>query len=1164
MQKASKKYLNGFINADDEINLLKDNEIIFSQNLRFSTTDEGTTSKWESVLSNSEIVNTYLPATGINTNIGIPSTEDGRYIVLFNHNSLGDHGIYAYRKSDNTFYKVLLNAQVTGGLNFSKNNLITSRIVNGIVYFTDNVNEPRRINIESGIKLNHSGFTTTQQPYTSPVSSEVITLIRRPPNYPLSVTKINGSTVGLTLNTNQIKDGSFRFTYFFTDWNGEETTLALHSLLAPYNFSSETEDTIKVQIPFSQNIGQYVRKITLAVVYADSEKAFEIKTWDKTNTTDLTSINAHNSQTTALTFYFTNNEVGSAIDSLTFTKPYDSVPLVSKCLERANSRMFLANNLMGYDTPRTTSLSASVVQQNTGSTQVNGTYYMMDYILTGEPSNPAYPYDFIVFFLYFPTAVDATHPAGYYDLTATPLMLTSTPPTSPINISNYTFIGTDPNSDVQNYVWNNAPAVLGWSPTSINFSSQSPQAAIYSTGTPSTTNRTVLKSNSGRRIAIVFYDKYMRQCGVVPCPNGLITIPKRAYNFSTTYYYAIQWSLTNPPGANEIPDWAYYYSIVSTKDLTRSYFLQAQSGQIRYATKDASGNYVFTTTTYASTNAGIAVKMDVLNGLGFGYAFSEGDQLSIYPDTGSDVTVSVIGTSGDWVIGSLANMGDVTSLKSVYEIWTPASAAASQFYYEQGSVYPIQNPTSGNRAYSTTQGQIPGDTYLITRTNTSGYITENMSPNDRHYQKWFTNAGRLQLIVKIGQQRLKTAIRWSNVLVDGTRTNGLSSFDALNQKLLQHELIEINKIQLANKVDEQGQGNVMLSICPTEAASMYLGEVQLMATSETGSVATTDNVIGSVNILKGSRGTIHPESVVELNGNVWWFDALGGRFVQYSINGIDDISSGENNYFKFSRVAKQLAGKILSTDASIIEGYGARPFVFGGVDPYHKEVYWTFPKMGDAPKGYLQDYVYDTGTNPSYTDVDTYLINSVNKSAITYPYDILNWNKTKTIVFKIRNRWMGVFTWDAEGFTTLDSTLYTVKSGKLYKHNVSGSYNTFFGTQHRSKLATVCNDANEIKEFQSIAIEATKPEWVHARSEDPYEQSTDLVGGDFENKEGVYYASLFRDRLSPNISGSVEDKQFAGDVMRTKALLMLIQWGVGVNAGFRMISVGYNNSSGHY
>jgi hypothetical protein len=92
-------------------------------------------------------------------------------------------------------------------------------------------------------------------------------------------------------------------------------------------------DVVELKVPLTELIDQDVSSITIAVIYADGETAFEVKTWQKSNPTDLAQINAHNAGTTPLTFYFTNNEVGPALSTAYKVKPFDSVPLVSETLD---------------------------------------------------------------------------------------------------------------------------------------------------------------------------------------------------------------------------------------------------------------------------------------------------------------------------------------------------------------------------------------------------------------------------------------------------------------------------------------------------------------------------------------------------------------------------------------------------------------------------------------------------------------------------------------------------------------------------------------------------------------------------------------------------------------------------------------------------------------
>ena len=113
--------------------------------------------------------------------------------------------------------------------------------------------------------------------------------------------------------------------------------------------------------------------------------------------------------------------------------------------------------------------------------------------------------------------------------------------------------------------------------------------------------------------------------------------------------------------------------------------------------------------------------------------------------------------------------------------------------------------------------------------------------------------------------------------------------------------------------------------------------------------------------------------LVQYRGNVYYLDASNGRWVQYSANGLDNISA-----VKMSRFWKNWCYKYLSMTKAEIEAFGNRPYVFATVDPGHDELLVTIPRLSyDPPKGYLPDY-----------------------PAIVYPFDILDYTG-KTISYKL-------------------------------------------------------------------------------------------------------------------------------------------------------------------
>jgi hypothetical protein len=474
--------------------------------------------------------------------------------------------------------------------------------------------------------------------------------------------------------------------------------------------------------------------------------------------------------------------------------------------------------------------------------------------------------------------------------------------------------------------------------------------------------------------------------------------------------------------------------------------------------------------------------------------------------------LKIIATDGKYVVTELSNLGTLnTSSEALLEIYTPYKQSTTEPEYEVAQIFPINNAGTSSRAYSTLAGQIQGDVTILKRNDTVvDYLTENMSPLDKSFFVWNTDHGRPNTIDTIGQQSLPDNVAFSDVLLQGTKVNGLSSFSALNVTDLESENGAIQKLQLSNKI--QADGTVMLAICEDETVSMYLGEQELFDTQGSAFIAKATGVIGSFRALKGSMGTSNPESVFEYNGLVFWWDIRNGCAVQYADNGLFPISTK-----KLVRPANLFSKKFSSLSAADIEALGSNPFIIGGFDPYHKEVLFTIPSTETPPKGYLEDF-----------------------PDVVYPYDIYD-GQGKTLVYKNpADMWFGSMSFQAEQFVRMGNDLYSFKDGALYIHNQNTT--TFYGQQFKSQLMFSVNPG-AIHTFYSLGLESNKaPSWVHLRTEDPNVQSSDLINTDFVNKEGIIGASLLRDRLSPNASGDYNKKEVTGDRLIGKALLVMLEY----------------------
>lgn len=1140
MQEIEKKYLadlqSGKGNFDAAPFALGPNEWINMENCRSRTTDNGFTKIIEAIGSTT-LLSTIEPSVTFMYNGGAYDIPGNRFLY-FQVNLTGPwHRIMCYSFTDNTTYIVLLSSQVTGGLNLSKDYFIHSaKVINGILYWTDYLNEQRKTKIDAGIKLNQPSFVTTIAPYSSPISQSVISLIRNPPVYPIVPQK--QFNAGVTTNFTQ--NEAFIFSYFYIFRDFEESVGSDWSRLINYNSSGENWNNVGLTIPLNQFIEQDVLRINVVAFYLNGQVAFIIKTWDRNIATDAAAIAAHNAGTTALAYDFYNDRIGVSMGTVSgpfMTKFFDSVPIRSRALEIAKDRIHLGYNLKGYNTPVVSSLTTTVISSGTsGVTKVGYDTTLTYREITGGPPN----FNDVRVWLVFMTELT---PQGYYAVVSTEQIVVGGPPPSPIAlpatrvVAQLSFRGADQTAVIAYYdglFVNFAPVVP------LTFDQPGSTTVITDI---SANDLIPFKTDSAYQAGIVFYDKSLRKCGLFTTDSLISRIPDRNYGL-TSVASLITWTLSNASPVFEIPDWAYFYQIVITKNLSTRFFEQAVTDQILYARKNSDGTYDTNAAynTLVAASVALAISLDFLVTYGFGYTFNENDLVKIYRATLAAVfTLRVLGTQGKYLIAQLTDIGSTAATSYLYEIRTPYQSIGNEPMYENGQLFAVTNPATALRQYGTLNGTINGDIYIKTRTHSAvDYFTEAMSPQDAQWQKWNTDASRANFVDKIGQRLLTQSDVWSNTIIEGTEQNGLSSFEALNQKLIPQENGPIQKLQLTSKVQDE-PGIVMLAICEKETVSLYIGETQQYGSSSSTTLTLATDVIGSINVLKGSFGTRHPESVFEFRGNVFWWDDVNGKIIQYSTNGLFPVSN-----YDCTKYWKQFTDQFNSMTSAQIEALGNRPLVFMAVDPHHWELLVCVPKLlNTPPKGYLPDY-------PS----------------TIYPFDMWD-GQAKTIVFKLNaepNYWQGAFNYSVEGFLTMNNKLFAFKYGQLYQCNSTNSFCNLFGVQYRPRIMPVFNQRPNLPKTPDwFKVESNLvPLKVYIYCDFPYQQSTDLVDLDFKNLEGELYSQWYRNKLVQTATGFTTNGLLTNQKVRSIYFYMLIEFTVtNVNLQLRYLTLGYQLSAGH-
>lgn len=1101
-----KKILLHGMDGDNSPRLISDKAALNVMNARVSISEYGRNLRVQNIPGTQLVSQQVFPPYGTQQTIGTAVDFDAGRLLFFNYNTFSDHGIYCYDPILNRVFAVLYDSQVIGGLGFSRTSLIHSaRVEAGILYWCDSTNkEPRRININAGIEMNHAGTFPAVTPYQYPMSQSVIYWIRRQPGLPLIGTK--GTDAGF--NNNFIKNEAFQFSWRYIYRDYETSTLSALSTLLNYNNIDDTFNFISVVAPLGETIDQDVLQVDFVVKYLNGGKSFVFKSWNKNIPLDNLAIYQHNFGVPLSTSFY-NDSIGIALDDAYSVKPYDSLPIYSQTIEMARNRSFMANYTIGYNTPISTSLTATASQTTEGGGLVAVYWRLIYYIGPGITDTK--------FFLYFNNIGAAN---GYYTSGA----LVEPLPGS-VDFTTLTFVGLDYSQVLGTY---------GISPANVVIFEDLGSGAVITSGPSPITlaGSVVYKSGATYEIFIEFLDHAGRKCGILG--NGIkINIPERVYdqvNFTT----AINWALSNASAVGEIPDWAYYYSINLTKCLTTRFFLQARAKNITYATKQVSdGTYLFNTPAYSADLNGVAIDITLLNGYGMGYLFADGDLVKVYIDSNPIVyNLSIVAQDGNWIICELQDLGvlgDTASPKDdvLFEIYTPYKPSVSEPAYEVGQLFKILNPTEPGRLYDVLSGSIGGDITLLSRNDGStDYLTENMSPNDKYPYQWNTDSGRPNFIDNIGQQLLTNSIAWSNVLIQGAKSNGLSTFDALDVKDVSIECGDISKLQVANKIEDE-QGTIMLALCIHQTASLYLGETQLVGSAQNAFVAQSTGVIGTINILKGSYGTQHPESVFEYLGLVFAFDVLNGKVIQYSNNGLEDVSRYNQTRF-FQRYSRAY----LASSSGNLDNINGFHHVRMNVNPFTKETLITLPGM------IYQNYAT---VLPSYSVVPSYATSIIDRFDI---YDGLG--KTMSFMFEQNpNFWGSNYEFMPEWTENLNNTLYGFKNGNLYIHDSdTANWNRFYGTDYPVRICYAWNNnPSALKDVVGVGIEGSAaPDFTALMSTNPNIQITDIVVGDFTNQEGVLYAEFFRDRLSPNASGTADERLYAGDEIKSPYPLIMCEF----------------------
>lgn len=314
-------------------------------NLRFgasiSNTNLGTT------LVNGMAEITYAIPVGDNLVIGVKEDFESQSVFFALWNSEGTHGIYRLQDG---IVDLVLEGSI---LNFQEDSDVSMAVIDGKLYWTDNVNQPRMVNIAKGIAGG----------YPNPLEEWMITQIKRPPGLPLDVTVDKGSGYVSTdftlaqasadLDNDFPNASGFQFSYYYVYDNDEESRL---SPVTPVDWWTTN---LKLRVP-SEEFGVYLNDITLVKQVVFCFRIGNTGIWyviERVNNIPSEYVGGGIEILVPNIQLVSKTPVSSEITNADF----DSVPLLSATNEVAQNRLDHGNYVIDYDTWTGLTLTASPV-----------------------------------------------------------------------------------------------------------------------------------------------------------------------------------------------------------------------------------------------------------------------------------------------------------------------------------------------------------------------------------------------------------------------------------------------------------------------------------------------------------------------------------------------------------------------------------------------------------------------------------------------------------------------------------------------------------------------------------------------------------------------------------------------------------------------------------
>lgn len=346
----------------------------------------------------------------------------------------------------------------------------------------------------------------------------------------------------------------------------------------------------------------------------------------------------------------------------------------------------------------------------------------------------------------------------------------------------------------------------------------------------------------------------------------------------------------------------------------------------------------------------------------------------------------------------------------------------------------------------------PDDVTIDGGHTVTGYFYS-MNLTNIYSEKWQSDIG-LENIAQgpnYKQNILKTSISFSNQYIKGTLINGLNKFNPLDIRQAPAENGPITALVVTNAT--QQEPGVMLAIGSLGISSFYYGAIQLTNVDGSSNLATTDQHLASQRPLLGQFGTSQPASITKnpLSTVYWWSDVVND-FIRYTNAGLERLGL---TYSFNNKLRQKAAGKKIVTaydqvtDEAILIPENDEAFIFS-------ERFKSF-------QGY-REYLNTTGQTP-------------------------------------------------ERVVGMSTKTYFFLNGFVYVSKIDSEKNFFFNRVAQPKLTLVTNEfPSVVKQWNSIKVYGPKPveTTLEVGSSEGYYMQSAIKPSWWIKRKGEYDAAVRR------------------------------------------------------